>query len=427
MAIETGAIFKKLYFDGTSSGDYGVYISGAGTFNAPKRDVEMVSIPGRNGTLALDKGRFENIEVTYHAGLYGVDEADFAEAVSDFRNFLCSRNGYVRLEDDYNPSEYRMAVYKSGLDVDANLLKAGEFDLIFDCKPQRWLKSGEEAVTVASGDTMDNPTLFESSPLLEVEGNGIISFNGYDIEIYADELGYTEIQPAFSFDIPLSKVLTSPLFNPADDINVGQIVVRWGIDAKDALTGGFYKEARTARDPARDTGDGTTVVETNFDGSAKRQARMATTFPAHLFSGASAGSMTDVAFARFDTNPPGSSGTYFSFSVTATITVTYTPSTQTLSVTVSGTTTLENYASFIADTSHCAGVYAYSTVNVLGHPTYIDCDLGEAYKYESGEYVSLNKHIDLGSDLPKLASGTNEITFDNTITELKIHPRWWKI
>ena len=154
MAIETGAIFKKLYFDGQSSGDYGVYISGAGTFNAPEREVEMVSIPGRNGDLALDKGRFENVEGTYKAGLFGVDEIDFAKAISDFRNFLCSRKGYVRLEDDYNPDEYRMAVYKDGLDVDAKQLKAGEFDIVFDCKPQRWLKSGEEVVTIGEwGET----------------------------------------------------------------------------------------------------------------------------------------------------------------------------------------------------------------------------------------------------------------------------------
>ena len=61
MAIETGEIFKRLYFDGQSSGTYGVYITGEAVYNAPARDVEMVTIPGRNGQLALDKGRFENI------------------------------------------------------------------------------------------------------------------------------------------------------------------------------------------------------------------------------------------------------------------------------------------------------------------------------------------------------------------------------
>ena len=119
MAIEqTGAIYKTLTFDGESSGTYGVYITGEAVYNAPEREVEMISIPGRSGQLALDKGRFENIEVTYPAGIFTDNEEDFAEGISNFRNFLCSRNGYVRLQDDYNPNEYRLAIYKSGLEVD---------------------------------------------------------------------------------------------------------------------------------------------------------------------------------------------------------------------------------------------------------------------------------------------------------------------
>ena len=77
------------------------------------------------------------IQHTYPAGVFADNEADFAEAISDFRNMLCSANGYCRLEDEYNPDEYRMAVYKSGLEVDPTLLKAGEFDITFECKPQR--------------------------------------------------------------------------------------------------------------------------------------------------------------------------------------------------------------------------------------------------------------------------------------------------
>ncbi len=129
----TGAIYKALKFDNVSSRTYGVYITGEAVYNAPERDVEMITIPGRNGTFALDNGRFENIEVSYPAGIYADTEADFRQAISDFRNFLCSRKGYVRLQDEYNPDEYRMAVYKSGLDVTPAMLRAGEFNIVFDC------------------------------------------------------------------------------------------------------------------------------------------------------------------------------------------------------------------------------------------------------------------------------------------------------
>ena len=76
-----------------------------------------------------------------------------------------------------------------------------------------------------------------------------------------------------------------------------------------------------------------------------------------------------------------------------------------------------NVGAFIAD----------STQSVLGNPTFIDCDLGEAYKLVDGVPASLNKYIGLGSYLPRLVVGSTEITYDNTITDFQIVPRWWKV
>lgn len=186
--IKTPNFYKALTFDGVSSRNYGVYITGEAVFNAPARDVEMISIPGRNGAFALDHGRFENIEVTYPAGIFAENEEDFAKAVSDFRNYLCSRPGYCRLTDEYNSDEYRLAVYKSGLEVSPAQLIAGEFNITFDCKPQRFLTSGEEIFSVGtwgeveeySGDIVTF-TADDSDALkkCEVDINPIQSLNGY--------------------------------------------------------------------------------------------------------------------------------------------------------------------------------------------------------------------------------------------------------
>ena len=162
-------LFKSLVFDGVDSRDYGIYITGDAVFNSPERDVEMIEIPGRNGAYALDKGRFSNIEVSYPAGIAGDTEADFRQGISAFRNALASRKGYKRLEDDYNPDEYRMAVYKSGLEVTPKALKAGEFTITFDCQPQRFLKSGEIQRTI--GGAVTN-TQTESGAIVSVESDG---------------------------------------------------------------------------------------------------------------------------------------------------------------------------------------------------------------------------------------------------------------
>ena len=175
---------ETLTFNGINSGDYGVYIAGDSVYNAPERDVEMVTVPGRNGNIALDRGRFENIEVEYPAFISGTDQTDFAGNISDFRNAILSTVGYARLEDDYHPDEYRLAVYHSGLEVEPKIYnRAGAFEIRFDCKPQRFLKSGETAQSFSGSGTITNPTRFDSKPLYLVTGYGTLTVNGYAITI----------------------------------------------------------------------------------------------------------------------------------------------------------------------------------------------------------------------------------------------------
>lgn len=178
------ALFNSFTFDEIKSLDNGIYITGRAVYNAPERIVEMVSVPGRNGNIAIDEGHFENIEVTYPAGCFADNQSDFGEKVAAFRNILASRYQYKRIEDDYNPDEFRMGLYKSGLDVNAvSYNRAGQFNIVFDCKPQRWLKSGEETETFTSTGTIENPTEFPARPLLVVTGAGILTIGDQTLTI----------------------------------------------------------------------------------------------------------------------------------------------------------------------------------------------------------------------------------------------------
>lgn len=169
------AIYKSFTFDSVTSSNYGVYITGEAVFNAPARVVEMIDVPGRNGAIAIDRGRFENIEVTYPAGMFDDNASGFQTRITNFRNVLLSRYSYKRLTDEYNPNEFRMGLYKSGLEVSPAQLRAGQFNITFECKPQRWLTSGETVQTFSSNSSINNPTLFEARPLLEVKGYGTLT------------------------------------------------------------------------------------------------------------------------------------------------------------------------------------------------------------------------------------------------------------
>ena len=108
--------------NGKNSKDYGVYISGGGTFNAPRRSREKVTIPGRNGALTIDNGCYENIPIEYPAFIYD----NFNANISAFRNMLLTNKKYVRLEDSYHPDEYRLALYDGDFQADViDNLRAG--------------------------------------------------------------------------------------------------------------------------------------------------------------------------------------------------------------------------------------------------------------------------------------------------------------
>lgn len=174
--------YEYLTFDGRTSAEFGVWISGGGTFNAPARDMVTVSVPGRNGNLTFDNGRFNNITVTYPAFI----SRRFQPRIDDFRAWICSKHRYCRLEDTYHPDEFRMGIFKGGLNVSAatrNL--AGSFSLSFDCKPQRFLKSGAIAMPqITAAGHVFNPTHYEALPLVRCYGTGgTVTINGVSVAV----------------------------------------------------------------------------------------------------------------------------------------------------------------------------------------------------------------------------------------------------
>ena len=176
-------------FAGKNCLDFKVYISGQGTYTAPARLYSAYEVPGRNGDLLVDEKRFENVDLTYPAFIY----VDMKNNVEGFRNFMLSQTGYQRLEDTYHPNEYRLAFYKDGLEAAIDQRhEFASFEVTFNCKPQRYLKSGERVITLESNGSIMNPTRFESKPLLRVYGTGQLTIGSKHLTISQTNV-YTDI------------------------------------------------------------------------------------------------------------------------------------------------------------------------------------------------------------------------------------------
>lgn len=405
------AVANTFTFGGVSTSAYGLVVEGPGDYSAPKRAVDTIEIPGRNGAFQLDKGYYENIELEYKVVVKEATQDDFLDSIDAFRNAIVSQIGYQRLEDTYHPGEYRMAMYSGGLDEDPQFHGNGAvFKVNFDCKPQRFLTSGTTSVTVHSGDTLTNPTLFEASPMLAVKGYGNIGFNGYNVEIYNSIIGPVEVSQAIEetkkgYD-DINRTVTILLKN-TDLLNTGDIIHLSGIKETLVENVGNYNDmsvsfqSRVGITATRQVSKPNVTFSISYDavdlvyGTA---SSWDTELVAEISASGGGVSETVSVYTEFVYNGGNSlSLTFNQYSY---------KDTQSIIIPV-----------FIAD----------STVSTLGDPTYIDLDLGEAYMVSGGTLIALNNVVELGADLPKLGVGNNTVTFDNTVTDLKVTPRWWKI
>lgn len=178
-------------FGDVVSNEYGVWISGTGTFDAPERDLEYAEIPGRNRALILDNGRFRNIEITYPAFI----SKQFDSRFDVFKAALLQYAGtYQMLSDTYHPNEFRLATFTGGIETETGPYnKAGSFDLVFDCGPQRYLNSGLVRQTFTAAGTITNPTLYAARPTIRVYGSGTVGIGSQTITIASHSWPYIDI------------------------------------------------------------------------------------------------------------------------------------------------------------------------------------------------------------------------------------------
>lgn len=152
--------------------DYGVFVSDAGIYASPEPDYTSYEIAGRNGDLHINNGRYKNVDITYQAFI----AHEFEDKFVPFRSAILSQDGYVRIEDDFKKDMYRLGRLKSGIEGKIKLARGiGTFELEFDCKPQWYLKSGEQETVFTENGSILNPTVFPSKPLIRVYGKGTVT------------------------------------------------------------------------------------------------------------------------------------------------------------------------------------------------------------------------------------------------------------
>lgn len=160
-------------WNGTTSDSLNCIVERYPAYTVPQRKQSAISVPGRNGDLLLQQTAYSNYIQAYDVYLSGPRNGsklpDVARAVAAWLNV----GGYRKLIDDYTPNSYRMAFFQGPLELENTFNIYGRATIEFNCKPQRFLNSGDTIQTIsANGGMITNPTAYNAKPLITVYGSG---------------------------------------------------------------------------------------------------------------------------------------------------------------------------------------------------------------------------------------------------------------
>lgn len=168
-------------FNGVSAADMGLVVERIPRQYSPKKRITTYSIPGGEDLTHWD-GTWENYTQSYacwfKAGSVGLQ-------ARKIKQWLHAAPAKSRLEDSYDDAVYHLATYAGGTDIENVHERFGRFVVSFDCYAKAYLKTGEIALNITSSGLINNPTPFESRPLIELTGSvsGLLTIGDRSITV----------------------------------------------------------------------------------------------------------------------------------------------------------------------------------------------------------------------------------------------------
>ena len=222
---------ETFYLDGIDAQSAGIYLQKPIVFSEAVPNIESKTIPGRNGDLIFETGSYKNRSGS--ASCFCLQE-DVEGAVSSAGRFLMRKKGYRRLETSNDPNHYWMARVENSPQMEMRIRVLAPFDISFDCKPQRFVKSGENAVVFTANGSLSNQYGQTALPLITLYGQGagtltigscVVEVIGLDEVLYLD----SDTQNAYNNNGNQNMNINAPTFPTLPDGET-QIAFSGGIE-----------------------------------------------------------------------------------------------------------------------------------------------------------------------------------------------------
>ena len=222
---------ETFYLDGVDATSAGIHLQKPIVFSKAVPNIEPKTIPGRNGDLIFDTGSYKNRSGA--ASCFCLQE-DVETAISSAGRFLMAKKGYRRLETSDDPNHYWMARVENSPQIAMRLRTLAPFEISFDCKPQRFVKSGENKTSFTSSGSLSNQYGQTALPLITLYGQGkgtitigdcVVDVKNMDGVLYLD----SDTQNAYNDDGNQNMNINAPSFPTLPDGDT-QIAFSGGIE-----------------------------------------------------------------------------------------------------------------------------------------------------------------------------------------------------
>lgn len=168
-----------ILIDGTPSTNFGVYVSDSNLFDSASEDIDIIEVQGRNGSLHISNDRYNSFN-------YQIDcyiKKNMMANLEAFKSFLLSKKTNVKIINQLKPTEYRYGRYVKAFKIDDSNPTSATFTLEFNCRPERFLISGETEQTFTASGSITNPTAYASKPMIRTYGNGSVKIGDRTIQV----------------------------------------------------------------------------------------------------------------------------------------------------------------------------------------------------------------------------------------------------
>ena len=176
----------------------------------PSRKMTVTPIPGTNREVVEMEDAWENYDQPYEMFVGDGSPDSIQSALDDVARVL-SKKGWQTLLDDYNPDYYRLAYFPGNFEADNRKTRVSTFELVFRCRAEWFLISGNTPENIGSGETIFNPTAYASKPLIHIEGSG----NG-NLTVNDTTMAFTNIGDYLNIDCDEMDVYRLPAENRND-------------------------------------------------------------------------------------------------------------------------------------------------------------------------------------------------------------------